>query len=100
MEEEENAGGVTAGSDRPFARHAVEIDRVERDVVGHRPDGADLVEPPAPFGPADGSRLGGQQRADGIDFALAHRQVSRTVEAAIVPILSEPPSLFVRFVLR
>src|SRR5438034_211951 len=57
MEEQENARAIAAANDRPFARHSIQIDRVELHVVGHRPDRADFVEALAPFGPADGSRL-------------------------------------------
>jgi hypothetical protein len=59
VEEEENAGGIAACNDRPFPSYAVDIDRLELDVVGDRPDRADFVDALAAFGPADGPRLGG-----------------------------------------
>jgi hypothetical protein len=44
VEEEENAGGIAACNDRPFPSYAVDIDRLELDVVGDRPDRADFVD--------------------------------------------------------
>jgi hypothetical protein len=36
MKVDQNAGGVGAGDDRPFAFDPVEVDRLELDVVGDR----------------------------------------------------------------
>ena len=73
MEEHQNAIGIAAGDDRPLARYAAEIDRGESHVIGYGPDRTDLVETLSPLSPTDGSRLGGQQRADGLDFVLSHQ---------------------------
>jgi hypothetical protein len=69
----QNAGRVTAGNDRSFPRDAVEIDRIELHVVGHGPEGTNIVEALTPLYPPHGSRLGTQQSADGINSALTHR---------------------------
>jgi hypothetical protein len=58
VEEHQDASGVTAWGDRPFAGHTVEIDQIEIHVVGHGPDGADLFEAFAPLDPSHGPRLG------------------------------------------
>src|SRR5215216_4093154 len=49
-----------------------EIDRLEPNVVGNRPDRADLVDAGAPLRPTDRPRLCRQQRADGVDVVPAH----------------------------
>jgi len=72
MKEHQDSGGIAAGNDRPFSRHAAELDRLELHVLGHRPGRADLVEPPAALRPSDRPRLGAEQRAHGVDFALTH----------------------------
>ena len=72
VKEHQHPGRVAAGSDRPFARHAVEIGRLELDVAGDRPDRADFVKALAASLPAHRARLGAKQSANGVDFALGH----------------------------
>ncbi len=72
MEKQQYAGGIAVGRDRPFAGHAVDVDRIEPHVIGCRPNGADLVEALAPFRPPDGSWFGAQQFADGVNFIVTH----------------------------
>src|SRR5580700_9707318 len=69
VEEQQHARRIAARRQRPFAGDAAEIDAFERDVAGHRPDRADLLDPRPPLGPAHRSRLRYQQRADRIDIA-------------------------------
>src|SRR5579871_370235 len=68
------SGRVPAGSDRPFARHAIEIGGLKLDVAGDRPDRADFVKAVTASLPAYGSGLRAEKRADGVDFALGHGQ--------------------------
>ena len=72
MKEHQDAGGVSAGDDRPFARNAVEIDRLELDVLSDRPNRADLIEAAAALRPADRPRLGAEKRANSVDFGFRH----------------------------
>src|SRR5580704_19678877 len=72
VEEEQHPGGIAARNDRPLALEAVNVDRLELDVAGDRPDGANLLDPLAPLLPSDRPRLGLQKVADGVDFALGH----------------------------
>ena len=72
MKVHQDPRGIAAGNYRPFSRHAAEVDRLELYVLGHRPDRADLVEPPAALRPSERPRLGAEQRAHGIDFTLTH----------------------------
>ena len=77
MKVHQHAGGVGAGDDRPFAFDAVEIDRLELDVVGDRPDRSDLLDPASALLPADRPRLGAEESANGVDFALSHGEQSK-----------------------
>ncbi len=72
VKEHQHSRRVAGGSNRPFAGHAVEIDRLELDVVGNRPDRPDLVDAIAPLLPAHRPRLGAKKGADSVDFALGH----------------------------
>ena len=72
MQKQQDAGRITAGNDRPFSWYSADIDLGELGVVGYRPMRTNLVEALAPVGPSDGSRLGTQERANGLDFALNH----------------------------
>ena len=76
MEEQQHTGGIAAGRGRPFSRHAVEIDGIELHVGRHRPERADLVEALTALWPSDRSRLGRQQRTDGIDFVPFHQRLA------------------------
>ena len=58
MEVDQNAGGVGAGNDRPFAFETVEVDRLELNVVRDRPDRSDLLDPASALFPADRPRFG------------------------------------------
>jgi hypothetical protein len=69
VQEHQHAAFVAAGRDRPFSRHAIDIDGTHLDVVSHRPSRAYLVEALAPLGPSHRTRLGTQQRANGVDLA-------------------------------
>jgi hypothetical protein len=71
MKVDQRAGGVGAGNDRPFALDPIEIDRFELDIVGDRPDRADLLDPASPLFPAHRPRLGAQESANGVDFGLS-----------------------------
>ena len=64
VKEHQHAGGVAAGRDRPFARHAAEISRLELHVVGDRPHGADLVNAAAALLPAHRPRLGAREERE------------------------------------
>ncbi len=44
MEKHQDAGSITAGNDRPFSRHAADIEAGELHVIGYRPNRTDLVE--------------------------------------------------------
>ena len=72
MKVDQHAGGVGARDDRPFALDAVEIDRLELDVVRDRPGRPDLLDPATAFFPADRPRLGAEESANGVDFGLRH----------------------------
>jgi hypothetical protein len=72
VEIDEDAGSVRPRRDRPFAIDSIEIDRLEFDIIGDRPDGADLLDPPPAFLPAHRPRLTAQESADGVNFALRH----------------------------
>src|SRR5262249_8127926 len=67
---------VTPRNNGPFTRYAAQVDRRKPHILGDRPDGADLVEPLAPLGPADRSGLGPQQGTDRVDLVLAHSSAS------------------------
>src|SRR6185312_17281940 len=70
VEEHQDARRVAAGSQRPFAAHAIAIDVLELHIFGHRPRRADLVEPLTPFRPSDRPRLRTQQGTNGIDLVV------------------------------
>jgi hypothetical protein len=73
VKKHDNVRVIAARDDRPLSWYAAEIDRCERHVAGHRPDGPDLVDALAPLGPPDGARLGAQQSPHGLDFVVIHR---------------------------
>src|SRR5208337_5155921 len=77
VEEHQRAGSVAARDDRPFAGDAVAVDRFEHDILGDRPDCADLVQPAATRLPTDRPRLGRQKGANGGDIAYGHGQTFR-----------------------
>ena len=77
VEEHQDARGVAAGSQRPFAAHAIAIDVLKLHIVGHRPHRADLIEPLAPLRPPHRPRLRTQQGPDGIDLVLGQGVSSR-----------------------
>ena len=74
---QQHARRFAAGNDRPFAGHAVAIDRLAFDVGCHRPGRPDLVETLPPLRPADRPRLRAQQCADGVDLAVSQGAFSR-----------------------
>ena len=91
MQKQQDAGRITPGNDRPFSWYSADIDLGELDVFGYRPMRTNLVEALAPLGPSDGSWLGTQERANGVDFALNHFFCSPSEadhEQSLVP--SEP----------
>ena len=53
MEKQQDAGRVGAGSERELAWDAIEIDRLEPDIIGDQPDGPHLVETAAALCPSD-----------------------------------------------
>ena len=72
VEEDQHPRRVAPRRQREFAGHAVDVRRLEPDVVGDRPCRADLLDPRPPLGPAGGPRLGGQHLADRVDLGPAH----------------------------
>jgi hypothetical protein len=81
MKVDQHARGVGAGNDRPFARNAIEVGRLEFHVVRDRPDGANLLDPPPPLFPAHRPRLAAQERANGVDFGFSHAYLPARVRA-------------------
>ena len=69
VQEHQHAAFVAAGRDRPFSRHAIDIDATHLDVVGHRPNRTYFVEALSPLGPSRRTRLGAEKRANGVDLA-------------------------------
>ena len=70
---------MTSLTDRELtadAANPVEIDGIELHVGGHRPERTDLVEALTTVWPSDRSRLGRQQRTDGIDFVPFHQRLA------------------------
>jgi hypothetical protein len=67
MKEHQHLGSVAAGNDGPFPRHAIAVGGRKFDVIGHGPNGADLINPLSPCFPAHGPRLGTQKSPDGVD---------------------------------
>jgi hypothetical protein len=57
MQKHQDARGIASRRDRPFVRHAVEIDLIKTYVVGDGPDGIDLIQAFAPLLPPHGPRL-------------------------------------------
>jgi len=49
MEKHQDASAIASRRDRPFARHAVEIDLIKTYVIGYGPDGTDLIQAFAPL---------------------------------------------------
>ena len=78
MKKHQNAGRIAARSDRPFPRHAANIDCSELHVVGYGPDRTDIVEAFSPLRPSTRSRFRTQQRADRVYFALSHCVLGRS----------------------
>jgi hypothetical protein len=72
MKVQQHAGGIAIRCDRPFSRHAINVDAFEFNIFGDGPDGADFLDALPPFLPADRARLRTQQGAHGVDLALAH----------------------------
>ena len=72
MKIHQHAELVSASDDRPFTLEAVKIDRVELDIVRHRPCRPDLLDPPTAFRPAHRPQLGAEESANGVDFTLSH----------------------------
>ncbi len=77
VEIQQRARRFAAGDDRPFARHAVAIDRLAFHVGCHRPGRSDFVQTLPPLRPADRPRLRAQQCADGVDLAVSQGRISR-----------------------
>jgi hypothetical protein len=72
MKKQKNARRIAARNDRPFSRHAVHINRGKFHVLGDRPNRTNFIQAPSSRRPSARSRLGTQQRADRVDFALNH----------------------------
>ena len=75
VKEEQHIGGIAARNDRPFAFEAIDVDRLELDVAGDRPDRANLLDALPPLLPPDRPGLALQKVADGVDFTLGHQWI-------------------------
>jgi hypothetical protein len=58
VKEHQDSRRITVRSDRAFSAETIDIYRLKLHIISDRPDGTDIVEPLAPLGPANGSRLG------------------------------------------
>src|SRR6266508_5736305 len=58
MEKHQDAGGIAAGNDRPFPRHATDINRGGLYVLSYRPNRTDIIETLSSLDPSNRSRLG------------------------------------------
>ena len=88
MKEQQNAGGVAAGNQRPLARHLVNIDRIQLDIISHGPESTDLLQTLTPCCPTDRSRLRAQQgvnvTAQGLGACATHWWGARAVAHLLI----------------
>ncbi len=78
---EQDAGGIRAGRDAPFRRHAAGTHRVEADIFGRLVCVTERVQPLAALGDAGRSRPQGKQCPQSRDLVLAHRLAPLGVRA-------------------
>src|SRR5438046_6762722 len=72
MKKQQDSRCIAARHDRPFSLDTADVHSLTLHIIGHGPNRTNIVEAFSPLRPPDGSRLGTQQRADSIDFALSH----------------------------